>query len=48
MSSVQFDPSKRDQRENLPQSLRRIAVGLTGFQKRLFSDVRKILGGGAI
>ena len=45
MSSVQYDPSRRDQRENLPQSLRRIAVGLTGFQKRLFSDVRKFFGG---
>ena len=44
MSSVQFDPSKRDQRENLPQSLRRIAVGLTGFQKPLFSDIRNISG----
>ena len=32
--------------DNLSESLRRTAVGLTGLQKRLFSDIRKILGGG--
>ena len=45
MSDIQYDSSNRSQQENLPQSLRRIAVGLTGLHKRLFSDVRKILGG---
>ncbi len=45
MSGIQYDQSGTDQQENLPQSLRRISVGLTGLQKRLFSDVRKILGG---
>ena len=45
MSGIQYDQSGTDQQENLPQSLRRIAVGLTGLQKRLFSDVRKILRG---
>ena len=32
--------------DNLSESLRRTAVGLTGLQKRLFSDIRKIRGGG--
>ena len=32
--------------DNLSESSRRTAVGLTGIQKRLFSDGRKILGGG--
>ena len=32
--------------DNLSESLRRTAVGLTGLRKRLFSDGRKILGGG--
>ena len=32
--------------DNLSESLRRIAIGLTGLQKRVFSDLRKILGGG--
>ena len=45
MSDIQYDSSKRSQQQNLPQSLRRIAVGLTGLQKRLFSDVRKNLRG---
>ena len=44
MSGIQYDPSRRDQQENLPQSLRRIAVGLTGLQKRLISDLRNFLG----
>ena len=43
MSGIQHDPSRRDQQENLPQLLRRIAVGLTGLRKRLFSDLRKYL-----
>ena len=43
MSGIQDDPSRRDQQENLPQSLRRIAVGLTGLHKRLILDLRKIL-----
>ena len=46
MSSIQNYPSGRDEQENLSLSLRRTAVGLTGLQKRLFSDIRKILGGG--
>ena len=32
--------------DHLSPSLRRTAVGLTGVQKRVFSDGRKILGGG--
>ena len=36
----------KHQEDHLSESLRRIAVGLTGLQKRMFSDVRKILGGG--
>ena len=43
MSGIQYDPSRRDYQENLPQLLRRIAVGLTGLQKRLILDLRKIL-----
>ena len=35
----------KHQEDLLSPSLRRIAVGLTGLQKRVFSDVRKILGG---
>ena len=34
--------------DNLSESLQRTAFGLTGIQKRLFSNVRKILGGGNI
>ncbi len=45
MSGIQYDPSRRDYQENLPLSLRRIAVGLTGLQERLFSDVCDISGG---
>ena len=36
----------KDQEDHLSPSSRRIAVGLTGLQKRVFSDLRKILGGG--
>ena len=32
--------------DNLSESLRRTAVGLTGIPKRLYSDLRKKLGGG--
>ena len=45
MSSIQYDPSRGDQQENLFPSLRRTAVGLTGLQKRVFSDIHKIMGG---
>ena len=31
--------------DNLSESLRRTAVGLTGLQKRLFSDIRRMGGG---
>ena len=36
----------KHQEDNLSPSLRKTAVGLTGIQKRVFSDIRKILGGG--
>ena len=45
MSGIQYDPSGTDQQENLPHSLRRTAVGLTGLQKRLISVLRKFCGG---
>ncbi len=32
--------------DNLSESLRRIAFGLTGLQKRVFSDSRNFFGGG--
>ena len=35
----------KHQEDHLFPSLRRASVGLTGVQKRLFSDLRKILGG---
>ena len=38
----------KHQEDNLSESLRRVAIGLTGIQKRLFSDGRKILGGGNV
>ena len=45
MSGIQYDPSGTDQQENLPHSLRRTAVGLTGLQKRLISVLRNFFGG---
>ena len=38
----------KHQEDYLSPSLRRIDVGLTGIQKRLFSDICKILGGGNV
>ena len=36
----------KDQEDHLSPSLRRIAAGLSGLQKRVFSDLRKIFGEG--